>query len=158
MAILKFSLNPKPFRSVTIGGLTIIYNRRLTKYATKTAQMKKRFKIWLEDQLQSIPKTMGSLTKVIHTPVQIWLSYLEQMMSYGADKLELAWIWPWRSRAIAQYNIRILTIFFCTYDLNLMILAWTGGDEFSPRQACHRYTHRHTRRQRQFRKTKTLLG
>ena len=66
-----------------------------------------------EDQNQSIPKSMGTLTVLRCILVQIWKAWLQSVLTYRADKLTsskwgkfwlLSSIWPWRSRSMNPQN------------------------------------------------------
>ena len=81
-----------------------------------------------EDQGISIPKSIGTLTKL--------------RCSKWGKCLLLSSIWTWRSRSMNLQNNRDLNQVFCTSCPNLVILAWTGDKLCDWRTHTHIHTHR----------------
>ena len=105
-----------------------------------------------EDQDQSIPKSIGTLTVLRCILVQIWKASLHLVLTYRPDKLTspkwgkfwlLSSIWPWNAMSMTPENNRDLNQGVCTSDPILVIVAWEG-DKLSSWQTDDWRTHTHT--------------
>ena len=91
-------------------------------------------------------------------------------MSYGVDKLKMTFdfdlIFDLEGQGqLLHKTIGALTKLFCTFDPNLVILAWMGlvlwcgqASDSDWHTDWHTDTHMHSHRQRQYLKAKTGLG
>ena len=119
-------------------------------------------KLNLTCEAQSTPKTIGILTKLFCTsgPNLVVLAWMGNELWYreaqnGVNshfqvKFDLE-----GQGQLSLKTIGTLTMVFCIFGPNLVILAWTGHDWHTD---WHTHGHTHRRRQRQYPKAKTGLG
>ena len=120
-------------------------------------------------------QTMGSEQSCFALLVQIWWSWLEQMMSYCTDKLESQnWVkFGFKVKFNSQgqgwlppETIRTLTRLFCTFGAKFgdpslnssRVITWTNSWLTHGRMDGHIYTYTKRCRRRQYTKAKTGLG